>query len=407
VRQHPGRRHRLTAVLVCAFILVGSLALAATAQSPAPDASPGATLDPCVEVGTSSPAPPSALPMLTAGLSPVTPKSAAASPSAAAASSIPSLTPLLDDTSDCTADMVVPAASPAVSAATPLTRTAASKSRKPGRIRERENVPFMKRQPCAEFRSGCINRTDIYYPSSPGPWPVIVTIHGRPRTPQDMEELAETLAAKGAVVFNIDYRGVRPVSKGFPEAISDVACAIRYARQNARHYGGDRDHVILVGHSMGGYVGAMVALAGDTFPAAAGSCKSSLGMKASLPDGFVSVAGVSVIHPSYHIDQVFLGGTYQQIPGVWRRATLYTHIGRHVGRNHRLKVGIIFERHDPYLGTGHATYLHAALRQAGYDSDLVLLDEGTTHFDILDTDQRIGRRVVMLVWHIVHETDPD
>ncbi len=221
-----------------------------------------------------------------------------------------------------------------------------------------------------------------------------------------MKELAETLAARGAVVFNIDYRGVRPVSKGFPESISDVACAVRYARQVARRYGGDRDHLVLVGHSMGGYVGAMVALAGDTFPSARGTCKSSLGMKASLPNGFVSVAGVSGIHRDYHIDRVFLGGTYERIPNVWRRASLYSHISRHVGRNLRLKVGIIFERHDPFLSVVHALHLHRALTQAGYDSDLVLLDDGTTHFDILDTDGRIGRRVVRLVWRIVRETDP-
>ena len=181
-------------------------------------------------------------------------------------------------------------------------------------MRERLNVPFMERQVCAESRAGCVNRVDIYYPANPGPWPVIVTLHGRPRTPWDMEELSETLAARGAVVYNIDYRGVRPVSKGFPESISDVACAVRYARQTARRYGGDGDHLVLVGHSMGGYVGSMVSLAGDTFPSARGTCRASLGMKASLPNGFVSVAGVSEIHRDYRIDQLFLGGTYQQIP---------------------------------------------------------------------------------------------
>ena len=70
-------------------------------------------------------------------------------------------------------------------------------------------------------------------------------------------------------------------------------------------------------------------------------------------------------------------------------------------------MGIIFERHDPFMSTVHPLHLHRALTQAGYDSDLVLLHEGTTHFDILDTDRRIGRRVVRLIWHIVRETDRD
>ena len=66
-------------------------------------------------------------------------------------------------------------------------------------------------------------------------------------------------------------------------------------------------------------------------------------------------------------------------------------------------MGIIFERRDPYLGIGHATALHAALKRARYDVRMVLLDEGTTHFDILDTDLAIGRQTVALVWRIVRK----
>jgi hypothetical protein len=255
----------------------------------------------------------------------------------------------------------------------------------------------MRRMPCGEFVQGCVNRADVYYPSNHGPWPVIVTIHGRPRTQRDMAEIARALAAKGAVVYNVDYRGVRPAfTKGFPESITDVACAIRFARSTAHRYGGDGDDVVLVGHSQGGYVGTMVALAGDTFRSGRAACRSRRPLKDSLPEGFVSVAGVSGIHTGYRIDQAFLGGTRARIPAVWRRATVYTHIGR----NRKLKVGIIFERHDPYLGT---TRLHAALRRARYDVRLVLLDQGTTHFDILDTDLAIGRQTVSLVWRIVRK----
>jgi pimeloyl-ACP methyl ester carboxylesterase len=267
-------------------------------------------------------------------------------------------------------------------------------------VRVKTGVAYMDRLPCGESSAGCVNRADIYYPSNHGPWPVIVTIHGRPRTQRDMAEVARALAAKGAVVYNVDYRGVRPAyTKGFPESITDVACAIRYARSTARRYGGEPADVVLVGHSQGGYVGAMVALAGDTFKGDRAACHSRRPLKDSLPEGFVSVAGVSGIHTGYRIDQAFLGGTRSAIPAVWRRATVYTHMGR----NRRLKVGIIFERHDPYLGIGHATRLYGALKRARYDVRMVLLDQGTTHFDILDTDLRIGRQTVAMVWRIVRK----
>ena len=164
-----------------------------------------------------------------------------------------------------------------------------------------------------------------------------------------------------------------------------LACAVRYARQNAHRYRGERHHLVLVGHSMGRYVGAIVALGGRHLPLGQGTCLSTLGMKASLPEGFVSVAGVAEIRRDYRIDQVFFDGTCAKSPSVCVERRCSTHVGRHVGRNHRLKVGIIFERHDPFMSIRHPTHLHQALTQAGYDADLILLSEGTTHFDILDT----------------------
>ncbi|MFN8518092.1 MAG: alpha/beta fold hydrolase [Chloroflexota bacterium] len=269
---------------------------------------------------------------------------------------------------------------------------------KPGKVRVRTGIAYMDRLPCGESSAGCVNRADVYYPSNHGPWPVIVTIHGRPRTQRDMAEVARALAAKGAVVYNVDYRGVRPAyTKGFPESITDVACAVRWARSTARRYGGDPSDVVLVGHSQGGYVGAMAALVGDTFKSDRAACHSKRPLKDSLPQGYVAVAAATGIHTGYRIDQAFLGGTRAAIPDVWRRATIYNHIGR----NRKLKVGIIFERHDPYLGIGHATNLYDALKRARYDVRMVLLEQGTTHFDILDTDLRIGRQTVAMVWSIV------
>jgi pimeloyl-ACP methyl ester carboxylesterase len=253
------------------------------------------------------------------------------------------------------------------------------------------NVPFMRRQACPEFVTGCVNVADVYYPSNPGNWPTVVTVHGRPRTPRDMAPLARALARRGTVVFNIDYRGVRPVSKGFPEAVDDVACALRFARQRAGRYGGSGKSVVLVGHSQGAYVGALVALAGNTFRGNRRACLATRGSR--LPDGFVSVAGVSGVHDDYRIDQIWFGGTRQQLPDAWRRGTVYTHIGR----NPDLVVGIIFERNDPVLGDGHATSLHRALDRAGYRCRLVMLDDGDSHFDILDPRTTMGRRVVKLV----------
>jgi pimeloyl-ACP methyl ester carboxylesterase len=260
------------------------------------------------------------------------------------------------------------------------------------------------RLPCYEFpRSGCINRVDIYHPTNHGDWPTVVTIHGRPRTPADMRELARALARNGAVVFNADYRGVRPVSKGFPETVNDVACAIRFARAHTARYGGDPDHIVLVGHSMGGYVGMMVSVAGNRMAGKGIGCRVDKG--SSLPDGFVHVAGVSITKASEPLDHVFFGGSPSEKPRAWRRGNVFRQITR-VGGNPDLRVGIIFELHDPYLGYAHATWLHAALKDGGYRSRMVLLEEGRTHFDVLDMDTDLGRRILRFTQKLIRRTAP-
>jgi len=256
---------------------------------------------------------------------------------------------------------------------------------------------------CFEFADGCANLVDIYYPENPGPWPVIVTIHGRPRTPADMAPIARDLARRGAVVYNADYRGVRPVTKGFPESINDVSCAVRFARATASAYGGDGEHLVLVGHSQGGYVGSLVSLSGDEFVGPAGNCLADedgvVDRQASLPDGFVHVAGVSIIYDDLRLDWIYFGGSPAEKPDAWRRGEILNHIGG----NPELVVGIIFERGDPVLHDRHATRLHGALRDAGYDVRLRLMDEGNTHFDILEVPG-LGERVVRMVEDVVERT---
>lgn len=218
-----------------------------------------------------------------------------------------------------------------------------------------------------------------------------------------MRELSRALARRGAVVYNVDYRGVRPVSKGFPDSVNDVACAVRFARATTARYGGDPDHIVLVGHSMGGYVGMMVSVAGNRLAGRGEGCLVDEG--SSLPDGFVHLAGVSITKPEEPLDQIFFGGSFARIPAVWRRGNVYNQI--RIGGNDDLRVGIIFEVNDPILGYGHATILHRALRDAGYAARLVLLQEGNTHFDVLDMDTALGRRVLRFTEGMIERTAPD
>ena len=104
---------------------------------------------------------------------------------------------------------------------------------------------------------------DVYAPraAAPGPRPVIVFLYGgswNSGRRQGYAFAGRALAAKGFVVVVPDYRLV-PESL-YPDFLRDCAEAVRWARRNAARFGGDRERIVLTGHSAGAYNAAMLAL---------------------------------------------------------------------------------------------------------------------------------------------------
>ena len=129
---------------------------------------------------------------------------------------------------------------------------------------------------------------DIYVPNGPGPHPTVVLIRGGPSGDGGrayLDSFASGLAYAGLLVFNADYRDSAGDGGGSPAAFRDVACAVRFARANAERYNGDDSLVTLVGHSLGGWVGSVVALDDKEF---SGGCAAD---GSGRPDAFVGLAG--------------------------------------------------------------------------------------------------------------------
>ncbi|HVM31230.1 MAG TPA: alpha/beta hydrolase, partial [Candidatus Limnocylindrales bacterium] len=267
-----------------------------------------------------------------------------------------------------------PTASPRPTPSAPTPRPS------PEGLRLDRTLPYATDGDCGERLRECQQFVDVYAPLEGGPFPVAVMIHGRPRAPRDMAPLAEVVARAGAVVFNVDYRGVRPVGPGWPEAPEDVACAIRYARAHAADYGGDPATLVLVGHSYGGYLGPLVALAGDEFD---GDCLYSAQEHSALPTGFVGIAGNYVVELEDANDRRiwyrWYRGSPSQRPAEWRMGEYRTHLGG----NPDLVVRIVHERGDPIIPPRQPRRFHRDLEQAGYDVELQIID-GNEHFALLD-----------------------
>jgi acetyl esterase/lipase len=168
------------------------------------------------------------------------------------------------------------------------------------------DVDFARPPECAD--SGCSVQLDIFVPVGTGPFPTVVLVRGGPTGPGGrgyVAPFAQQLAAAGVIVFNADMRDIAATGGGYPEAFEDVACAIRYARTWSSAYGGNGNSVTLVGHSLGGYVGSVVALDPTEFE---GGCLAS---GSGRPDAFVGLSGnYDLTTPTVAGDLVkFFGGS--------------------------------------------------------------------------------------------------
>jgi acetyl esterase/lipase len=208
-------------------------------------------------------------------------------------------------------------------------------------------------------------------------------IPGGPLAPGNrgyMWNLARILASRGAVVFTADYRSSPTYGGGYPTTFSDVACAIRSARQRAPKLGGDPSRVTLVAHSFGGFPGAVLALSATDYAPKGEVCLATAGD--GRPDAFVGIAGIFTLD---HIGQEFLvdffGGDRAAAPAAWGAGDVAVLARR---KNRRTSpVRLVAGTSDLIAPPATADEFATILRTAGYDID-VTVEDGATHDTVLD-----------------------
>jgi acetyl esterase/lipase len=113
------------------------------------------------------------------------------------------------------------------------------------------------------YGDGPRQRLDVYAPASAETElrPVIVFFYGGSWNSGSRSGYAfvgRALAARGFVTIIPDYRLVPEVV--YPGFVLDGANAVRWVRTHVRDYGGDPGRIVLVGHSAGAYIAAMLAV---------------------------------------------------------------------------------------------------------------------------------------------------
>jgi acetyl esterase/lipase len=114
------------------------------------------------------------------------------------------------------------------------------------------------------YGSGPRRSLDVYGPDRAGRTgaaPVVVFFYGgswQDGAKEIYRFVAAPLARRGHVVVVPDYRVYPDVR--YPEFLFDAAAVVAWAREHALRFGGDPGRLILMGHSAGAYLAAMLAI---------------------------------------------------------------------------------------------------------------------------------------------------
>ncbi|MEE7548329.1 alpha/beta hydrolase, partial [Xanthomonas sp. Kuri4-1] len=103
-------------------------------------------------------------------------------------------------------------------------------------------------------------KLDVYRPADARNAPVVVFFHGgtwQTGNRQQYRWAGEALARHGVVAIVPDYRKYPQVKMdGF---MTDAAAAVAWARRHAGEHGGDPRRLVLMGHSAGAHIAALLA----------------------------------------------------------------------------------------------------------------------------------------------------
>lgn len=158
-------------------------------------------------------------------------------------------------------------------------------------------------------------RADLYVPSGTGPFAAVVVVHGggwNGRNRQDMTGISESLAERGFVVLNIEYR----LAPAFhhPAPVQDVRAAVGYLRQRASEIGVDPHRIGGWGYSAGAH---LVTLAANSDPGSVPLMKAVVA--GGMPADFRR-------YPHSPVIGEYIGASYADAKAIWEAASPYLQV---------------------------------------------------------------------------------
>lgn len=212
-----------------------------------------------------------------------------------------------------------------------------------------------------------IQTLDLYLPPGPGPFPLVLWIHGGGWEAGDKEVAGADLAIRftkaGFALASLNYR--LTTDAPFPAQIEDCFAALTWLRQHNAEYHLDSGRVGLMGHSAGAHLSALLAYTAATAafgPSSANTAPVQAAVLWAAPTDLTRSPAwqpqTFVWNPQSTFTRKFYpGGEYNE--DLARNASPITHV--HPGNPPTL---IVHGSTDELVPVTQATKLEAALRQA-------------------------------------------
>ncbi len=232
----------------------------------------------------------------------------------------------------------------------------------------------------------------FYLASGASPHPVVLLLHGFPGNEQNLD-LAQAMRRLGWSVLTFHYRGAwgSPGAFSFSHAIEDTDAALAFLADPTidAKYGLDPNRIVMLGHSMGGFLALHAA---STHPRLAGAGVISAWNIGEEAQHATTPAAEAASVASYQAEMAPLAGC--TAASLWADTKAHATQWNYLGYAPAVHIipALVVEANDG-LGEANAAFA-AALRRAG-DTSVTEVHMVTDHSF---SDHRIALELQVLSW---------
>ena len=214
---------------------------------------------------------------------------------------------------------------------------------------------------------------DYYKAAGTGKRPCVIVIHGGSWAGGDSRQLPELnthLALKGYQVVSLNYR-LAPEYKS-PAPVEDVNAALFYLKKNADELGIDTNNIVLLGRSAGAQIALVAAY---TLPHPGIKGVISFYGPADMIWGYQHPNSPLIMN-SCKVMEDYLGGSYAQLPEVYRQSSPVEWVTRAT-----VPTLMLAGPNDPLVAYEHNLHLCDTLKKYNVPHYLLTLPWATHGFD--------------------------